>query len=213
MKQFIVLFVVFASICTAAYGQVAEGTSQPTVFTFDQDQLLNRLASLKPFKSERGESEPGYAFVVTQEEFKKSLIFLSKEKVDAVMENFVNAAAFSFKDNTLFLMLTQWKDRASAQKFMKVEDELWRLKDEKYQQYIKEVVYEGLDIAKDEKALLTRKTLKQGEQQQDVTTFVSARKTYLFECTLIGRYKDSEVKKLILQIWKIIESEEQKGTR
>ena len=129
------------------------------------------------------------------------------------MGNFVSALAFSFKDNTLFLMLTQWKDRASAQKFMKVEDELWRLKDEKYQQYIKEVVYKELDITKEEKALLTRKTLKQGEQQQDVTTFVSARKNYLFECTLIGGYQESKVKKLILQIWKIIESEEQKRAR
>jgi rRNA-processing protein FCF1 len=121
--------------------------------------------------------------------------------------------AFAFRDNTQFLMLTQWKDQESAQKFMKVENELWRLKDEKYQHYIQEVVYEEIDIAKDEKALLTRKTLKQAEQKQNVTIFVSARKNYLFECTLIGRYQDSEVKKLILQIWKIIKSEEKRGAR
>lgn len=213
MKQFCVLLVAIAFICTAAYGQAEEGTAQSPAFQLDQDQLLNRLATLKPFKSEEGESESGYAFVVTQEDFRNSLIFLSKEKIDAVMGNFVSALAFSFKDNTLFLVLTQWKDQASAQQFMQVEDELWRLKDEKYQQFIKEVVYEELDIGKNEKALLTRKTLTQGEQQQDVTTFVSTRKTYLFECTLIGGYEESTVKKLILQIWKIIESEVKKGTR
>jgi hypothetical protein len=213
MKQFIVLLVAIITISTAAYGQVEKQASQTTAFNFDQEQLLNRLAALKPFKPEKGESASGYAFIVTQEDFRDSLIFLSKEKIDEVMGNFVSALAFSFKDNTLFLILTQWKDRASAQKFMKVEDELWRLKDEKYQQYIKEVVYEELDITKDEKALLTRKTLKQGEQQQEVTTFVSAKKTYLFECTLLGGYEESKVRKLILQIWKIIESEEQKGAR
>jgi rRNA-processing protein FCF1 len=213
MKTLIVLLVLIVSICTAAYGQVEETSSQSSAFHFDQDQLLDRLATLKPFTPDKGEPEPGYAFFVQQEEFRNSLIFLAKEKVDEVMEDFVNAVAFSFKDDTQFLMLTQWKDQESARKFMRVENELWRLKDEKYQHYIQEVVYEEIDIAKDEKALLTRKTLKQSEQKQNVTIFVSARKNYLFECTLIGKYQDSEVKKLILQIWKIIKSEEKRGAR
>jgi len=110
-------------------------------------------------------------------------------------------------------MLTQWLDHEAAQMFMKVEDELWRLKDKEYEQFLKKVVYKAIDITKDEKALLTRKTIQQGEQKQDVTTFISAREQYLFECTLIGAYTDREVKTLILQIWKIIESEEKKGTR
>jgi len=213
MKQFIVLLIVFASICTAAYGQVEETPSQPTAFPFDQDRLLNRLASLKPFKPDKGESESGYAFVVTHEEFRNSLIFLPKEKIDGVMEGFVSAAAFSFKSNTQFLMLTQWKDHESAKRFMGVEGELWSLKDKEYEQYIKEVVYKEIDITKDEKALLTRKTLEQTGQKQDVTTFVSARRNYFFECTLIGSYEDNEVKELVLRIWKIIESEGKKGTR
>jgi hypothetical protein len=86
---------------------------------------------------------------------------------------------------------------------------LWRLKDKKYQQYLKEVVYVEIDVTKDERALLTRKTIEQAEQRHDATIFVSARGNYLFECTLIGTYRDKKVKKLILQIWKIIESEEQ----
>ena len=127
------------------------------------------------------------------------------------MDGFVGAAAFSFEANTQFLMLTQWQDQEAARKFIKVEDELWRLKDKEYQQFLKKVVYEEIDIAEDEKALLTRKTIQQGEQKQAVTTFVSARGKYLFECTLIGDFTDREVKKLILQIWDVIESEEKKG--
>lgn len=214
MKQFIILFVTVAFICTVAYGQVEEGTSQSTAFHFDQDQLLNRLAALKPFKPDKGEHEQAnYSFLVTREEFRSSLTFLAQEKADEVMEDFGGAVAFSFKDNTHFLMLTQWQDLEAAQKFMMVEDELWRLKDKAYQQYIKKVLYKEIDITKDEKALLTKKTIKQGDQQQDVTTFVSVRRNYLFECNLIGNYTDSEVEKFILQIWKIIKSEEKKGKR
>jgi hypothetical protein len=214
MKQFMVLLVAIVTMCTAAYGQGEEGTSQSTAFHFDHGQVLNRLAALKPFKTEKSEYEQERSsFLVTQEEFRSSLTFLAQERADEIMEDFGSAMAFAFRDNTQFLMLTQWKDQEAAQKFMKIEDELWRLKDKEYQQYIKKVVYEEIDITKDEKALLTRKTLKQAEQAQDVTTFVSAREKYLFECTLIGGYTDDEVKKLILQIWKIIESEEQKGTR
>lgn len=208
MKKILCLLVILAAMCTAAYGQGGEGTSTSTAFQLDQDRLLNRLAGLKPFKPEKGEPGPGYAFVVTPEEFRKSLLFLSEEKADEVMKDFVGAAGFSFKDNSQFLMLTQWQDPASAQAFMKVEEELWRLKDKQYQQYITKVVYEEIDVAKDEKALLTQKTIEQAGQRHDATTFVSARGNYLFECTLIGNYKDSAVKKLILQIWKIIESEE-----
>lgn len=213
MKAFCVLLVAIITMCTAAYGQGEEGVSQSPALQLNQDQLLNRLATLKPFKPDKGEAESEYAFVVTQEEFRKSLVFLSKENVDEAMKGFVSAAAFSFKGNTQFLMLTQWQDQEAAQKFMRVEDELWRLKDKEYQQYIKQVVYKEIDITKDEKALLTRKTIKQGKQKQDVTIFVSAREKYLFECTLIGGYTDDEVKKLILQIWKMIESEKKKGAR
>jgi hypothetical protein len=214
MKTFSILFVAIAFICTAAYGLGEEGASQSTAFHFDHGQVLNRLASLKPFKPDKGEYEQeGSSFLVTQEEFRNSLTFLAEERADEVMEDFSSAMAFSFKDNTQFLMLTKWKDQEAAQKFMKVEDELWRLKDKEYQQYLQKVVYEEIDITKDEKALLTRKAIQQGEQKLDVTTFVSARGEYLFECTLIGGYTDDEAKKLILQIWKIIESEEKKGTR
>jgi hypothetical protein len=211
MKQFCFLLVAVITMCTAAYGQGEGGASQSPAFHFDQEHLLNRLAALKPFKSDKGEAESKYAFVVTQEEFRKSLIFLSKEEVDVAMDGFVGAAAFSFEANTQFLMLTQWQDQEAARKFIKVEDELWRLKDKEYQQFLKKVVYEEIDIAEDEKALLTRKTIQQGEQKQAVTTFVSARGKYLFECTLIGDFTDREVKKLILQIWDVIESEEKKG--
>lgn len=214
MKAFFILFVAVSFICTAAYGQVEEGDSQPTAFQFDQDQLLNRLADLKPFKSDQGGYEQERdSFLVTQEDFRSSLILLSQERADEIMKDFGSAMAFSFRDNTQFLMLTKWQDQEAAQVFMKVEDELWRLKDKEYQQFLKKVVYEEIDITKDEKALLTRKTIQQGKQKQDVTIFVSARGKYLFECTLIGGYTDSEVKKIILQIWKIIESEEKKGLR
>jgi hypothetical protein len=130
-----------------------------------------------------------------------------------VMKVFGMALAFSFKDNTQFLVLTQWRDLESAKNFMTVRDELWRLTDGKYRSYIKDVTYEPVDIGAGEKALLTRKTLEQGGRKQDVTTFISARDAYFFECTLLGNYESSEVKKLILQIWKIIESEAKKGQR
>jgi hypothetical protein len=214
MKAFFILFVAVFCICTAAYGQGEEGASPSTVFAFNQGQLVNRLATLKPFKPDKGEYEQERSsFLVTQEEFRSSLTFLAQESVAEVMEKFGGAMAFSFKDNTQFLMLTQWQDQVAAQKFMRIEDELWRLKDKEYQQFLKKVVYEEIDITKDEKALLTRKTIQQGERKQDVTIFVSAREQYLFECTLIGAYTDREVKTLILQIWKIIESEAKKGTR
>jgi len=208
MKTFIILLVAIASVCTAAYGQVEKGDSQPTGFNLDQDQLLRRLATLKPFTPDTEGSEPGHAFVVTQEEFRNSLTFLSEEKIDELMEKFDNAVAFSFKDDTQFLTLTRWKDQEAAQRFMKVEDDLWHLKDKQFKQYIKKVIYQEIDIAKDEKALLNRKTLQQDEQTQDVTIFVSARRKYLFECTVIGNYQDSEIKKLILNIWKIVGSSE-----
>jgi hypothetical protein len=214
MRKILCLLVMLATISTAVYGQVEEGASQPTAFHFDQDQLLDRLAALKPFKPEKGESEPGYAFVVTQEEFRNSLVFLAEEKADEVMVGFVSAAAFSFKSDTQFLMLTQWKDQESASNFMKIRNELWHLTDEAYPSLIKNVLYKEVDIAKDEKALLTRKTLEQGEQKPKITTsFISSRKHYLFECNLIGDYTETEVQKLILQIWKIIESEGKKGAR
>ena len=214
MKAFFILLAAVSFICTAAYSQVDEGVSQPTAFHFDHEQVLNRLAALKPFKSDQGEYEQERdSFLVTQEDFRSSLILLSQERADEIMKDFGSAMAFSFRDNTQFLMLTQWQDQEAAQQFMGIEDEVWRLKDKAYEQYITKVAYKEIDITKDEKALLTRKTLKQREQTQDVTIFVSARGKYLFECTLIGGYTDSEVKKLILEIWKIIESEEKKGIR
>jgi hypothetical protein len=213
MKTFLILFVACALICTSAYCQVEEGDSQSPSFHFDQDQLFSRLAAIKPFKTGQGENEQaGHSFLVTQEQFRKSLIFLAKERVAEVMEKFGSAMAFSFRDNTQLLMLTQWQDQEAAQQFMRIEDELWRLKDEAYKKNITKVVYKEIDITKDEKALLTRKKIQQGEQKKNVTTFVAARGNYLFECTLIGGYSDSKVKKLILQIWEIIESEEKKET-
>ena len=216
MKQFIILLVAIAAICTAAYGQAEETPSQSTAFNFDTDQLLSRLAILKPFKPERGEPGHGYAFVVQKEEFRNSLILLikDKQKVDEIMVNFGHAVAFSFKGDTQLLTLTQWTDRESAKKFMKVRYELWRLTDEKDPSLITKVLYKEIDIAKGEKALLTRKTLGQARQQQYPTTsLLSSKKNYLYECNLIGNYNDKELKKLILQIWKIIESEEKEGTR
>ena len=216
MKQFIVLLVAIITFCTAVYGQVEEGASQPTALNFDEDQLLDRLAAIKPFKPEEGETSSGYAFVVTQEQFRNSLILLikEKEKVDEVMADFVSAVALPFKDNTQLLTLTQWKDQESAKKFMQLRYELWCLTDEKDPSLITNVMYQEIDIAKGEKALLTRKTLVQtGKQKYPTTSFLSSRKHYVFECNLIGNYGDQEVKKIILQIWKIIKSEEKRGAR
>ncbi|MBN1253675.1 MAG: hypothetical protein JXA50_00160 [Deltaproteobacteria bacterium] len=215
MRKILCLLIMLVTLCTAAYGQdEEEGSQSPApALQFDQDQLLIRLATLKPFKPDKGQSQPGYTFVVTQEDFRNSLNFLADERVDQIMENFGVAVAFSFKDDTQFLILTQWQDHESAKQFIQIEQELWRFKDKAYQEYIKRVVYEEIDVANDEKALLTRKTLAQAGQKQDVTTFVSARKNTFFECTLIGDYNDREVKKLILQIWKHIESEEKKEAR
>ena len=84
--------------------------------------------------------------------------------------------------------------------------------DEQYRSHIKNVDYEELDIGEDEKALLTRKTLEQSGQKQDITMFVSARKAYFFECTLMGNYERQRGEEIILQIWKIVESEAKKGT-
>jgi hypothetical protein len=216
MKQFIILFVAVAFICIAAYGQGEEGASQSKAFPFDHEQVLYRLAALKPFKIAKEEFEQaGYSFLVTQEEFRNSLMLLikKKEKVDEIMASFDTAAAFAFKGDTQLLTLMQWADDESAHRFMQLRFELWRLTDEEYKQFLKKVAYEEIVITKDEKALLTRKTIQQGGQQQDVTTFVSARGKYVFECTLIGGFTDREVKKLTIQIWEIIESEEKKGAR
>ena len=213
MREFFVLLVFLSLIGTTPPGQAQEQAAPFTVAQFDKDRLLNRLADLKPFQAEKGDPGLGYAFSVTREEFRNSLLFLPPEKADEVMMDFGMSLAFSFRENTQFLILTQWRDQESAQRFMQVEGELWRLKDEEYKKYIKEVDYKGIDIAEGEKALLTRKTIEQSNQKLDATTFISARKDYFFECTLMGTYNDSEVKKLILQIWKIVESEAKKGMR
>jgi hypothetical protein len=216
MKTFSIFFIVIVCICTAVYGQGEEGVSQPTAFHFDQDQLLKRLTDLKPFKPEKGEyKQEGYTFLVTQEDFRSSLVLLINEqaKIDEIMAHFRNAFAFSFKSGTKFLTLTQWIDPEAAKKFMYLRYELWRLTDEKDPGLIIDVQYQEIDLVKDEKALLTRKTLRQNEQKYPTTSFLSSRNNYVFECNFIGNYNDKEVRKIILQIWKIIESEEKKGAR
>jgi hypothetical protein len=213
MRQFFVLLVFLTLIGTSTYVQAQEQTPPFAIAQLDKDRLLNRLAVLKPFQAGKEGAGLGYAFPVTREEFKNSLLFLSPERTDEVMKAFGMAMAFSFRENTQFLILTQWRDLESAKKFMKVRDELWRLTDDKYRSYIKNVKYEPLDIGKGEKALLTRKTIEQGGQKQDITTFISARNAYFFECTLMGNYENNEAKKLIIQIWKIVESEARKVQR
>jgi hypothetical protein len=213
MRHFFVLLVLLSLIGATTSGLAQEQAAPFAIAQFDKDRLLNRLADLKPFQAAKGGTVPGYAFPVTREEFRNSLLFLSSERTDEVMKDFGMAIAFLFKGNTQFLILSQWQDQKSAEHFMQIEGELWRLKDEEYKKYIKEVDYKDIEIASGEKALVTRKTIEQGGQKQDVTSFVSARKAYFFECTLMGAYERSEVKKLILQIWKIVESEAKKGTR
>jgi hypothetical protein len=213
MRSFFVPLVLLTLMGAATSGLAQEQAVPFAIAQLDKDRVLNRLADLKPFQAEKRGAAPGYAFPVTREEFRNSLLFLSPEGADEAMNAFGMALAFSFKDNTQFLILTQWRDQQSAQRFMQVEGELWRLKDDKYKQFIKEVDYKEIEIGEGEKALVTRKTLEQGGQKQDVTSFVSARKAYFFECTLMGTYDSSEVKKLILQIWKIVESETKKGMR
>jgi len=213
MRQFFVLLGLLTLIGTAIYGQAQEQAPPFAVTRFDKDQLLNRLAVLKPFQTEKGKTGAGYAFAVTAEEFKKSLLLLPPEKTDEVMKSFGMALAFSFKENTQFLVLAQWRDGDAAKNFMKMRNELWRLTDEKYRGYLKNVAYESLDTGEGEQVLLTRKTIEQGSQKQDVTTFISARNAYFFECTLMGNYENDEAKKLVVQIWKIIESEAKKVQR
>jgi hypothetical protein len=96
MRNIFCLLFILATLCTAAYGQEEEGASQSPApaLQFDQDQLLIRLATLKPFKPDKGQFQPGDAFVVNQEDFRSSLSFLSEEKVDQIMENFGIAVAF-----------------------------------------------------------------------------------------------------------------------
>lgn len=207
------MLAIFASVFITAYAQCEELVLPFAITQFDKDQLLDRLAMLKPFQPGKGGAGQRSAFAVTKEEFRNSLLFLSPEKTDGVMKDFGMAVAFSFKENTQFLILTQWRDSASAKNFMQLRHELWRMTDEQYQSHIKNVAYEELDIAKGEKALLSRKTIEQSGQKQEVTTFVSARGTYFFECTLMGTYGENEVKKLVLQIWKIVEAVINKGVR
>jgi hypothetical protein len=213
MKNFFALLVLATIIGAAAYARCEEQNPPIAIAQFDKDRLLNRLGDLKPFQAEKGGRSPGYVFPVSREEFRNSLLFLSPERTDEVMKDFGMAVGFLFKDKNQLLTLTQWRDPEAAKNFMQVRDELLRLTDERYQSHIKNVNYEELDIAKDEKALLTRKTIEQSEQQQDITMFICARKDYFFECTLMGNYESNEVKKLILQIWKIVESEAKKGQR
>jgi len=213
MRIIVCILIILSSICTAVYAQVGEPSSSFAVAQFDKDRLLNRLADLKPFQAEQGGTGSGSAFAVTREDFRNSLLFLSSERTDEVMKDFGMALGFLFKDKNQLLTLTQWRDDGSAKNFMQVRYELLHLTDEQYRSHIKNVNYEELDIGEGEKVLLTRKTLEQSGQRQDITMFISARKAYFFECTLMGTYESSEVKKLILQIWKIVESEAKKGTR
>jgi hypothetical protein len=205
MKKFLVLFVLLSLIGLVTTALAEEQVPAPVVATFDKDRLLERLAAVKPFQSEKGGAGSGYAFFVKKEEFRESLLFLSPEKADGVMKDFGMAVAFSFKDNTQFLILTQWRDNDAAKNFMKVRDEQWRLTDAAYKQNITGIDYKELEIAVDTKVLVTRKTISQAGQRQPVTTFISARKDYFFECTLLGMLPDDEVKKLIVKLWKIIE--------
>jgi hypothetical protein len=202
MRKFLVLFVLLTLIGLATAGHTEE---QAPASTFDKDKLLERLADVKPFQLEKGGAGSGYAFFVKKEEFRESLLFLAPEKVDGVMKDFGMAAAFSFKNNTQFLILTQWRDNDAAKNFMKVRDEQWHLTDAAYKQNISSIDYKELDIAANTKALVSRKTISQAGQRQPVTTFISARKDYFFECTLMGMLPDDEVKKLIVRLWKIIE--------
>jgi hypothetical protein len=213
MKIFIILFIILAFVSPSAYGQPEKQTAPAATTPIDKEKLLEQLAVLKPFQSEKGGAGLGYAFFVTKEEFKDSLLFLVQEKVDAVMDDFGMAVAFSFRDNTQFLILTQWRDNEAAKRFMTIAGELWRLKDKEYKQYITAVDYEELDITTGEKALVTRKTISQAGQKQEVSTFISTRKDYFFECTLLGTLPDKEVKKLIVQAWKIIEPFTKKASR
>jgi hypothetical protein len=213
MRRFFCLLAIFAALFITAYVQCEELVPPFAIAQFDKDQLLNRLGTLKPFQPEKGGGGQGPAFAVTKEEFRNSLLFLPPERTDGVMKDFGMAVAFSFRGNTQFLILTQWRDPESAKNFMQLRHELWRMTDEQYQSHIKNVAYEELAIAKGEKALLSRKTIEQSGQKQDVTTFVSARETYFFECTLMGSYGQNEVKKLVLQIWKIVEAGIKQGAR
>ena len=213
MRHFFVLLVLLSLIGATTSGPAQEQAAPFAVAQFDKDRLLNRLADLKPFQAEKAGTVPGYTFPVTKEEFRNSLLFLSPERTDEVMDAFGMAVGCLFKDKNQLLTLTQWRDDGSAKNFMQVRYELWHLTDEQYRSHIKNVNYEELDIGEGEKVLLTRKTLEQSGQRQDITMFISARKAYFFECTLMGNYESSEVKKLILQIWKIVESEAKKGTR
>jgi hypothetical protein len=212
MRKFFVwlgllMFIGLATACVTGRPQEQAQEQVPTsaAFPFDKDRLLASLADVKPFQSEKGGAGSGYSFFVKKEEFRASLLFLTPEKVDGVMKDFVMAVAFSFKDNTQFLILTQWKDSDAARNFMKVRDEQWRLTDAAYKQNITGIDYKELDTGGDTKALVTRKTISQAGERQPVTTFISARRDYFFECTLMGMLPDDEVKKLIGRFWKIIE--------
>ena len=109
MKIFTILFIVLVFVCPSVYGQSEKQAAPTATAPIDKEQLLERLTALKPFQSEKGGAGLGYAFFVKKEEFKDSLLFLAQEKVDAVMNDFSMAVAFSFKDNTQFLILTQCK--------------------------------------------------------------------------------------------------------
>jgi hypothetical protein len=218
MRIFMILFIILAFVCPSVYGQSEKQTAPGATAPIDKEQLLERLAALKPFQSEKGGPGLGYALFASKEEFKESLLFIPRDKADAVMKDFGMAVMFVFKerdkDNTQFLILTQWQDNEAAKRFMAIAGELWRLKDKEYKQYITAVDYEELDIAADEKAQVTRKMIAPvGQQKQALTTFISARKDYFFECTLLGSIPGNEVKKLIVQLWKIIEPFTRKGSR
>jgi hypothetical protein len=198
-----------ATACVTGPAQ-QQGQEQPpapasAASSFDKDRLLASLAAVKPFQTEKGGAGSGYSFFVKKEEFRESLLFLAPEKADRVMKDFLMAVAFSFKDNTQFMILTQWKDSDAAKNFIKVRDEQWRLTDAAYKQNITGIDYKELDTGGGTKALVTRKTISQAGERQPVTTFISARRDYFFECTLMGMLPDDEVKKLIGRFWKIIE--------
>ncbi len=201
---------VFVSLFIMALTPLGFGAEAgPQVIAVDADRLLENLGEVKPFKTEGGES-PGYSFTVSTDEFRSSLLFLPAEQTDEVMKGFVGALAFSFKENTQFLMLTQWVDHTAADGFKKVEQDLWRLKDKEFQKFLKNVDYGEITVSRDEKAFLSRKVIDYGGQQYEATTFVTSRGDYLIECTLIGSYTDKEIKGIITQIWKAVERAKKK---
>jgi hypothetical protein len=207
MQRFLCLWVLLV-LGFAFHVQAAEHPPKP----MNKERLLSQLARLRPFMPERGMPEKGRSRDLSKDHLRQGMRGLPRERVDRETAGYVGGAIFLFNGGRQILAVMQWKTHGSAARFMKVENELLRLKDKTPAYGVVQSTYRFIPITKSEKALICRKTLQRRGRKHQLTTFVAVRKTCLLEGNFLARiYEDQTLRGIIADIWKAVQ--EGKGTR